>query len=333
MSRVFPKRSTARQPIRLSTVTSVRNNNFDALRLSAAALVLVSHSFALTGRRDPIPTHTLGTLGVELFFVTSGFLVAASWLNEPRVRLFLLKRALRILPGLFVAVIVTTTVIGSIFVTGSWDRYLASGEPWTYVVRNALLVPQYNLPGLFVTHANHALNSSLWTLPIEARCYLLLALVGFAGLVTRRAVAPATVAIFIAALIFGAGSEARLYCMFIAGTAAYLFRDRITLRFDIALVLMVAWALTYTTQFSVAAGMIALPYLVAWFAYRISASLRRVAAKGDVSYGIYIYAFPIQQALVAAGIVSPLLLIAGRRRTSSPIESAALPAAAGTAQI
>jgi peptidoglycan/LPS O-acetylase OafA/YrhL len=106
--------------LRLNDVASLRENNFDLLRLVAAGLVLTSHSFPLTGRLEPLAPHTLGTAGVEVFFAISGFLVTKSWLSEPSLGRFLRKRVLRILPGLAGAVAVTALAIGTIFTPVRW---------------------------------------------------------------------------------------------------------------------------------------------------------------------------------------------------------------------
>src|SRR5207247_5632746 len=97
-----PPSVKVRANVNLSAASESRNNNFDVLRLFAAALVLVSHSFPLTGRHEPFAPHTLGTVGVEIFFVTSGFLVTRSWVGDPSFRAFMGKRIRRIFPGLIV---------------------------------------------------------------------------------------------------------------------------------------------------------------------------------------------------------------------------------------
>jgi peptidoglycan/LPS O-acetylase OafA/YrhL len=119
--------------VNLSAVSESRDNNFDVLRLSAAALVLVSHSFALTGRHEPLAPHTLGTVGVEIFFVVSGFLVTRSWVGDPSFRAFMGKRIRRIFPGLIAAVLATGLVFGAIYSTSSRDaisRHAIPGPIW-----------------------------------------------------------------------------------------------------------------------------------------------------------------------------------------------------------
>src|SRR3954462_8740277 len=94
-----------------------RDNYFDVLRLVAAAMVLVGHSFALTGHHDPhLPwsdTAELSTFGLLLFFALSGYLVTLSWVREPRLLAFATKRALRFVPGLLVSLVVTAYLFGA----------------------------------------------------------------------------------------------------------------------------------------------------------------------------------------------------------------------------
>jgi peptidoglycan/LPS O-acetylase OafA/YrhL len=295
--------------VNLSAVSESRDNNFDVLRLFAAALVLLSHSFALTGRHEPLAPHTLGMVGVEIFFVASGFLVTRSWVGEPSFRAFVGKRIRRIFPGLIVAVLATGLVFGTIYSTSSSRRYLASPDPWTYIASNVLLFPHYLISTVYTTNPSAAVNGSLWTLPIEFRAYLLLGLLGAGALVRRWAILPIAACLLAYSIVAGVGSSGRLIAMFAAGSTFYLLRDRVILRADIAVGLLAIWVAAFTTPLSVAAGMLALPYLVAMFAYRTPRRLRRLAAKGDVSYGIYIYAFPVQQSIVATlGTIHPLLL-------------------------
>jgi hypothetical protein len=115
--------------IRLSEVVGSRDYNFDVLRLVAAGLVLVSHAFPLAGRHEPLAPHTLGTVGVKIFFVISGFLVTKSWLSDPSFRHYIGKRARRIFPGLVCAVLLTALVLGPIFSSRSPKAFLGSGAP------------------------------------------------------------------------------------------------------------------------------------------------------------------------------------------------------------
>jgi peptidoglycan/LPS O-acetylase OafA/YrhL len=297
----------ARARVRLSEVAGSRGNNFDVLRLSAAGLVLVSHSFPLTGRREPLAPHTLGTVGVEIFFAISGFLVTKSWLGDPSWRRYLVKRARRIFPGLIGAVLVTALVVGPVFSSISPTAFLTSGAPVSYTISNMLLLPHWVLETVFSSNPDHAANGSLWTLPVEMRAYILLAIFG-TGLLARRTVIGITAAVVFGLNIGGSLSPSmQLMSLFAAGSLLYLLRGSVVLRFDIAAGMLALWLAAFTTPFATAAGMLALPYLIACVAYCTPSALRRLVAKGDVSYGVYLYAFPIQQSIVSIlGPIPPL---------------------------
>ena len=167
-----------------------RGNNFDVLRLVAASLVLFSHSYALTGNAEPfaeVSGWTFGEVGVVMFFAMSGFLIAKSWGDLPQLVPFTVKRALRILPALVVAVSVTVFVIGPLFTTLPLGSYFSDPVTWLYLVRASLLITFFGtLPGVFEDNPYpDAVNGSLWTLPVEACCYALAAALGTLGLLRR----------------------------------------------------------------------------------------------------------------------------------------------------
>jgi peptidoglycan/LPS O-acetylase OafA/YrhL len=258
---------------------------------------------------------------VEIFFAISGFLVAKSWLGDPSWRRYLVKRARRIFPGLIGAVLVTALVIGPIFSSISPAAFLTSSAPLSYTISNVLLVPRWVLVTVFSANPDHAANGSLWTLPVEMRAYFLVAIFG-TGLLARRSVVGIAAALVFAANVGGSLSPSlQLMSLFVAGSVLYLLRDAVVLRFDIAVGMLVLWLAAFTTPLATAAGMLALPYLIACLAYCTPPGLRRLVAKGDVSYGVYLYAFPIQQSIVAllgpipplglAAVAAPLTWLAG----------------------
>jgi peptidoglycan/LPS O-acetylase OafA/YrhL len=186
---------------------------------------------------------------------------------------------------------------------------LSSWAPWSYIVSNVCLVPDYFLSSVFAANPDPSANGSLWTLPVEMRAYILLAVLGLAGLVRRRLICVAAVSLIALNVAMNIGPSLRLMSIFVGGSALYLLRDSVMLRLDIATLLLAVWLAAYNSRFAAAVGIVVLPYLVVYAAYCTPARLRRLTAKGDVSYGVYVYAFPIQQSIVAiAGLLNPLLL-------------------------
>ena len=304
----------------LDACASRRENNFDVLRLLGATLVLASHSFVVTGAAEPRIGHwPLGTFGVEVFFAISGFLIAMSWLRRPSLRGFAVRRALRILPALAVTVVLCAFALGPLVTGLSAPSYLTDPATPGYVVDNLVSVATggfghqiaLNLPGVFLSHPDHTVNVSLWTLPIEVRAYGLVALLGLVGLLSRTVV-PVAVAFFALSVIPGVvdlpllgapldflrgadGLAAHLTAMFFVSAAFYRYRERVPLRLDLAAASLLALVLSLGTPLERPVLLVAIPYLVLCVAYRSSSRLSRLTSPGDVSYGIYLFAFPVQQ--------------------------------------
>jgi peptidoglycan/LPS O-acetylase OafA/YrhL len=166
--------------------TSSRENNFDLVRLGAAAMVVVSHSWSLTGRPEPwLLGDTLSGLGVVVFFAISGFLIARSWDLDRRVHAYVVKRFLRLWPALAVVVLVSALVVGPLAAHRPFHPYLASGTT-TYIASNLALSTRNGIPGTFPYNPTAgSLTGTLWTLPVEVKAYALLLLLAFLGLVRR----------------------------------------------------------------------------------------------------------------------------------------------------
>jgi peptidoglycan/LPS O-acetylase OafA/YrhL len=295
-----------------------RDNNYDVLRLVAASLVLLSHCYPLTGHEEPFAALTgvtLGEVGVVMFFAMSGFLIAKSWTDEPHPRRYFRKRGLRLLPALAVAVAFTTLVLGPLFTTLSLSDYLTDPETWFYLVRASLLVTiAGQLPGVYTDNVYpDAVNGSLWTLPLEAGCYVMVVVLGLAGLLHRRALLAAAAGVLLLAIsplspvstsvaVTAGGnftSVVELVGAFLVGALLYSLRGRLRLSWAVPAVLGLVWALSWNSGWTTVTTVLALSTTVLVFAFRTPASLRRLTAPGDVSYGIYVYAFPVQQSVAS----------------------------------
>lgn len=305
--------------IRLSDVVHGRNNNFHLLRLIAASAVLYSHSFPLaTGDRHSEPLRaaygcTFGSIAVDLFFLISGMLVTMSLVRRGSALDFAKARFFRIWPGLTVAVLLTVFVLGPIFTTTPFSSYFTAKDTARYVYLNLSLFKgvAYLLPGVFATNPwPSAINGSLWTLPSEVRCYVALLAIWVLLKPLKRpgalrwALACAWVALF-AGVAWSLRTQsiedapARLWLMFCSGAMLYLLRDRIVLSWTA--LLAVAGALALAAGHGMAFGIVyslALPYAMLCAAYLPSGAILRYNRLGDYSYGVYIYAYPVQQTLM-----------------------------------
>jgi peptidoglycan/LPS O-acetylase OafA/YrhL len=291
-------------------------NNYQFLRFMAALAVVYGHSYGLT--LVPHPGHDLiarilkigyaGDQAVNMFFVISGFLVAASYVHRHDLLVFAKARALRIFPGLLVCLVLTTFVLGPIVSSLPLGDYLTDASVWRYFFDNATLTQaQFFLPGIFTGGKYNSMNGPLWTLPIEMRMYIAVALFGFAGVLRKRWLANLALATF--ALCLFARPEwvpaltrnprfPPLAYFFIAGMAAYMNRDWLRLDWKI-LALLFGFVLAMIRLHHFLLGWdIFLAYATFYLAY--VPNFRWYNRVGDYSYGVYIYGWPVQQVLANA---------------------------------
>jgi peptidoglycan/LPS O-acetylase OafA/YrhL len=305
--------------MKLGQVFDPRNNALNAWRLVLATGVIVWHSFPLTGRHVPFSAghQFLSQVFVDGFFAISGFLITSSWLNNPRLRNYFVARGLRIFPGLWVCVIVTAFVIAPLSVAiqgGSVAHLVLSGAPIEYVLNNGLLNFFYSgidgtprgvpFPGTW--------NGSTWTLVPELFCYIAVAGFGVAGLLRRRWLIPTLMALMVVCSVLvtpwtsftelwtPGAIGARFAAMFLAGALLHQYQHVIPARWSLvavsaAIVLAANWLPNYRVL-----GAIPLAYAIL-----VSGALihdKRLGLRNDLSYGVYIYAFPMQQLLIVCGL-------------------------------
>ena len=325
---------------RMSTLgerTHGRDNNFNLVRLLAAGLVLVSHSWPLTGTPgepfERFADFSLGHLGVDIFFVVSGFLVTGSLLARDSLPAFLRARSLRIFPALAVSAFGTAFLIGPLATQLPLARYFASWDTWRYALQNSTTWPWgvcWWLPGVFLQNVGGpAVNGALWSLPWELTMYAMLVVLGALALrarplLSRPSLRNVIVLLAIVATIghglnegldwtrtFAIVQGPRLVALFFTAGSLQLLRDRIPLTWPLALAALVSLtAVLWTKGFALALYPLALSYLILWLALVPGGVLRRYNRLGDYSYGFYLWQFPIQQFFVAGhpGISQPHLL-------------------------
>lgn len=301
-----------RWTVRLGDKVATRDNNFDVLRLLAAWAVLVSHSFALVGRDEPLSWFgtSLGQVSVLVFFAVSGLLIRRSWEYDPRARDFWAKRALRLLPALAVVALVTAFLIGPAVTSLSLGDYFSSWQTWFYPVRVTLLwtfgAP---LPGVFDANPHPGVNGPLWSLPVEVLAYFFLFVLGVTGLLRKRGVVTAVAAfslvwaawwVTVTSTAIGA---TYVLAGFAVGAAAYSWRDRLVLAWPVAVALVPLCIATGLgpEPLRVVTWTLAAVYLSYWFAFAVPPVGRTLTRFGDASYGVYIWAFPVQQTIVQVG--------------------------------
>jgi peptidoglycan/LPS O-acetylase OafA/YrhL len=296
-------------------------NNFDFLRLTAATLVLISHQRALMGETDfgLNERFSLGVLGVCIFFIVSGYLVTQSWLRDPNVFRFLIKRFLRIWPGLFVVTCIAALVVGPIVTGLDIKSYFSSLELLKYFSSLRLTHMAFYLPDAFAHNPfPKAVNGSLWTIPLEVHWYFVLAIAGIIGALRWRWLAVCGVigaAIYHFGIYNGKADALQNLTLeyglfFLAGVLLQLFRDWSAARQNILVAgSFIVGAIIFLAGWDVLGVLAALPCLVIFTGDASTPVLRRFGRFGDLSYGVYIYAFLVQQILVwKFGTSGPFLL-------------------------
>jgi peptidoglycan/LPS O-acetylase OafA/YrhL len=189
----------------LSEALTREKNNFDLLRLIAACMVIVGHAHALVPRdssgdliRAVLHFDYSGSLAVKFFFFLSGLVVTNSLIEKPSTAAFAVARICRLMPALIVCVILTALVLGPAVTSLPLANYFADSRTWSYISANILLNTQWALPGVFTDHRDLGVNGSLWTLPVEVFCYLVLTGFRLLGMLRYRLIGSAVMIFIIA---------------------------------------------------------------------------------------------------------------------------------------
>ena len=284
-------------------------------------MVLLSHAPEITDgnpHRELLArmTHmhmTFGTLGVDGFFLLSGFLIVHSWQSSEKLLLFARRRFFRIVPGYLVAALLSTLVVG----------LLAPGAPHffhhldVHFLKSVVVLSSPSTPPVLPGNHYPLVNGSLWTIPFECRCYALVALFGLAGLLRRRtAWLLATVVLLVAALVpdfwmrfdktdfsryLGTVSQTiRMTSVYFVGGCYMLYRDRIHFRrlYGIAAAVLLPFVVWWRPELSETAFVLFGGYLMFYLCEFHLSFLEPMRGLPDISYGIYLYGWPVEALLI-----------------------------------
>lgn len=305
---------------RLSETLVRGNNNFDLIRLIAALAVMLGHSYGLQAMKmEPVLwfTHleSFGSLAVYAFFMISGMLVSASFANQSSVWRFVGLRVLRIWPGAMACAVFIVLAVGPIFSAAPVFAFLSDPQTARWLFHNALLVDPVGgpLPQLFeMNHFRSLVNATVWTLPVELKCYVIVLLAGLLGCIGSRRRTLAVVALVGVVFALFANHPPKYVSLgdffilpiaysfypvpfFLLGMLLYAFRDRVVIDWRPALVLLVAYVLLRHSRFAPILLYPAFAYGVLWLG--ATPMLRQLVPRHDYSYGIYLYGFVVQQSL------------------------------------
>lgn len=320
----------------LSDFQKRRDNNFTLLRFILAWSVLIGHSFPISANgSDPIsmlllPYEWIGSIAVSGFFAISGYLVTASFAQRGAVA-YIASRSLRLYPAVIVYSLVTILLIGPLCASVPLEQYFHS-NPWANLWNATLWEWKYNLPYVFAHNPlAGATNGAAWTLPVELRCYVLVLLLGFFGAFDTRIRANAALLILLAAThfsyvslpLFGQSSNfASPLTFFLLGALAWVNRSALPLNWVLAVAALIGPFVAVKAGFFEYVFPICLTYLLFIFTYRLPHF--NMDQLGDISYGVYIYAWPIQQTvwrpgqsaymniLISTAIVFPIAYLSWR---------------------
>lgn len=313
-------------------------NNIGFLRLALACAVIVGHAPEMidgTTAREPIARlfghGTLGGLAVTGFFLISGDLITASMVKLGRAGPYLERRVLRIVPGYVVAYLLGFALVGAVL---SFDH----ADHLRRFVTNMLFLHDPPLMPDGIPQPFHSVNGAMWTISYEFRCYLLVCALWLVGaLQNRRAMLSITGAMVVAAfavtfepvaslidrptrfrlfdLAIGAPSNDVLFgATFLVGSCVHLFRDRVMPLLDarMAAVGLALTAASLTIDHVAEIGKFvfgAAPLF--WLAFEADLGrLRRINDRCDISYGTYLYGWPVATIFIALDpAIAPSTLI------------------------
>lgn len=327
-----------RPALRLSDAAARRDDNILPLRHIAALMVLYGHAYALSNNptRDAdlvahaLPGFYAGNLAVHIFFAVSGYLVTLSLLLRPGVLRYVRNRVLRVYPAYLMCLLLCVFALGPTFTTLPINDYFAAAGTWEHLRHN--LVPVsfvWSLPGVFATNpVPDVVNGTLWSLGLEVRWYFYLGVLAALGLVRRRW---AFTLIAVAVLALGMWEwwngkpdplEYRaLSQTFLGGALLAQWREHVRVTHIGVIACILFAAFVHGDALFGAAVMLCVLHGMLWFAYRLP-SLRWPRGV-DVSYGLFLYGYPVQQMLMATfPTLSPLALCATSIAATLPFAAA-----------
>lgn len=313
-------------------------NALNLIRLVLAAGVIALHSYPVTGNylAPPWVNQLMVDGFVDGFFAISGFLILRSWGNRPRAWPFLRSRLARILPGFYVCLFVTAFVaapLAASIVGDSPSALIRSGGPWEWVMSNALLrITEFGIPGsLQNVPYKYVWNGPLWTIFWEMICYTAVLALGLLTLLRR----PYTLRIIFAVAwtasvgcwMFDVSSwdtvnGVRFALMFTAGALVHQYARVLPARwFLVVICLAITLGASFSSHYRVIA---ALPLAYALVTSGALITHHRLALRNDLSFGVYIYGFPVQQILASTGVttVGPAVFFALSLYATLPLAAA-----------
>ena len=285
---------------------SEHNNNFNLLRFFFASMVIISHVPELQdgNRNNEILSRIFGTISfgemaVDSFFVLSGFLIVKSWQDRPNIVAFLSSRILRTYPGFIAASLLCAFVVGPIY---GLANYFQDFESIRFILGLSHLSLK-GTPDVFLNTPYPLLNGAMWTIPYEFKCYLLVLICGLTGVLNKRWI---WLSLFLICTISHISNRMELVHVpldiylrfgmaFTAGGCFYLYHNFLSWRSNAAWIsLMLFFGFLFVKPLAEPALCLFFGYSILYYAMA-GTSLLGFNRYPDISYGVYLYAWPINK--------------------------------------
>lgn len=303
-----------------------KNNTFDYIRIILALFVIFAHSYPIfygIGTKDIITdkilkTVSLGRFAVIGFFILSGFMITQSILHSKNMKEFILKRVIRIFPALIVMLLLTVFALGPMVYGGNIVDYFKNASVWKYLGQNINLFGNtaYTIEGVFTNNPyTGAINGSLWTLKHEFILYIVLMVLSMCTVLKNKKAMLALTGVSIVTFVLSIPLNPILECFthigivmeineftqlsmyFFIGVSIYLYKDKIKMSFPYFILTIIILFIGICLNATKYVLIVTMPYIIMYLGtFKFSKNF--LGKIGDLSYGLYIYAFPIQQLLV-----------------------------------
>lgn len=297
----------------LGDCLSSKSHNLSFLKFLAAIMVIFSHSYHITlgnGDKEPLNALTNGAISfggfaVIIFMFASGLYITKSLMVRNDVKGYIKNRLVRIFPLLIFVILITVFVMGPIVTELSVKEYFTSGRTYKYLLY-IIMIPVYELPGVFVSNPSQLVNGSLWTLILEVICYIGVLIAYKVKLLNKRYMTVASVGLILMSIVIwilrvdvliSFEAYLRPWMVFVMGMIFYVYRDKIKMSLKYTII-AVAGLILFSVVGCVNMGMVFfMPYIICSVAYSKYQVNEKIASLGNYSYAMYLIAFPIQQVI------------------------------------
>ena len=297
-----------------------KGNAFDLMRLIMASFVIISHGYYLLGL-DTVDIGVLcdnqtylGEIGLLGFFSLSGYLISKSFIRSKDVFQFLVNRVLRIMPGFWGCLIITAFVIAPIIYISSHEvlSYRLRGD-WSalgYVTSNFFtIIKQPNIHDVLGSDDIPNLNGSLWTLKFELLCYLLTLFIGALGVLQRKKNMVLICVLFCCLHLFASTTlsndyeifkeyfpwkNTKLFVSYFMGVLYFVYEAKILKMKFLPHILALSMLMILFSSYV----RILLPLITGFSLLHLFIGFK-VKLNYDISYGLYIYSYPVQQLILS----------------------------------